>query len=145
MKNSILLIVIALIGFTGFSQKKITWNDLANVTFESKYNPEEDRYFLNPKFAESIKALDGEKISISGYFLDIDPRGETFVLSQGPMSACFFCGVGGPETAMELRFEETPKFKMDDIVTITGILELNSDDLDSFNYVLKECRGELSN
>ena len=48
------------------------------------------------------------------------------------MASCFFCGVGGPETAIELQFKTKPTFKMDDIVKITGTLELNRDDIYHF-------------
>jgi len=61
------------------------------------------------------------------------------------MSACFFCGQGGPETAVELQFSGKQNFKTDIIVTITGILTLNKDDIEHFNYILKECEGVLIN
>ena len=144
MRNKIILSVLLLASVATFAQKKVTWQDLADVEFEDKFFPEYGRYFLYPDFSESIKALEGQKISITGYLLDIDPRGEVFVLSQGPMSSCFFCGVGGPETAMELKFTEKHNFKMDDIITVTGTLSLNSDDVNHFNYILSGCEGKLA-
>lgn len=59
------------------------------------------------------------------------------------MSSCFFCGQGGPETAVELHFTDKSNFKTDNIVTITGILKLNRDDVDHFNYILTNCKGKL--
>lgn len=56
----------------------------------------------------------------------------------------FFCGGGGPETAIELYFVSKPNFQTDDIVTITGVFNLNSDDVEHFNYILKKCKGVLS-
>ncbi|MEO1032315.1 MAG: hypothetical protein AAFX55_12960 [Bacteroidota bacterium] len=144
MKNKILVAFITLTSFLGYAQKNITWQDLADVSFERKYFPVYDEYFLYPNFSPSVKALEGKKVSITGYFLDIDPQGEVFILSRGPMSSCFFCGVGGPETAMELHFSSKPSFKMDDIVTITGVLQLNSEDINHFNYILNECEGQLA-
>ncbi|WP_341220585.1 homoserine dehydrogenase [Polaribacter atrinae] len=59
------------------------------------------------------------------------------------MSSCFFCGVGGPETAVELHFKNKPNFKTDQIVAVTGILKLNRDDVEHFNYILTDCTGTL--
>ena len=144
MKNRILISLIFFICFASFAQKKITWQDLAKVKFTRKYFPIYDQYFLSPDFSSSVKALEGKKITITGYFLDIDPQGEIYILSKGPMSSCFFCGVGGPETAIELHFPNEPSFKMDDIITVTGILKLNSDDVEHFNYILTKSKGKLA-
>ena len=144
MKSRILFSLIFLTCFTSFAQKNITWQDLAKVKFERKYFPVYDEYFLYPHFSSSVKALEGKEITITGYFLDIDPQGKIFILSKGPMSACFFCGVGGPETAIELHFPKEPSFKMDDIVTVTGVLKLNSDDVEHFNYILTKSEGKLA-
>lgn len=59
------------------------------------------------------------------------------------MSACFFCGQGGPETAIELQFSNTKNFETDNIVRVTGTLKLNKDDVEHFNYIFTECKGEL--
>ena len=144
MKNRILVILISLIGFTGLAQKKITWQDLSKVKFEKKYFPEYDEYFLYPTFSSSVKDLDGKKVSLTGYFLNIDPSGKVFVLSKGPMSSCFFCGIGGPETAVEIHFIKKPSFKTDDIVTVEGVFKLNSTDVTHFNYILEKSKGTLA-
>ena len=145
MKNKVLLILLLLLCSVILAQKNITWKDLSNVKFELSYFSEYDQSFLYPTFSNSVKVLEGQKISIKGYFLDIDPQGKIFVLSKGPMSSCFFCGVGGPETAIELHFSSKPSFKTDDIISVTGILELNSKDVEHFNYILKKCEGRLAN
>lgn len=138
MKNKVLFAFVLLSSLTCFAQKEITWKDLSKVKFEKKYFPAYGQDFLYPTFSDSIKALEGKKITISGYFLNIDPNGKIFILSKGPMASCFFCGIGGPETAMELQFSEKPSFKTDDIITVTGILKLNRDDVEHFNYILEK-------
>ncbi|WP_299549712.1 hypothetical protein [Seonamhaeicola sp.] len=145
MKNKTIVIFIFFSGFMCFSQKEISWKDLSKVTFKEHYFPAYDRAFLKPEFSESVKALEGKLVSITGYFLDIDPEGRLFILSKGPMSSCFFCGVGGPETAIELQFTSRPSFKTDDILKITGKLKLNAEDVDHFNYILVGCKGQLIN
>ena len=145
MKNNILIPFFLFAYSLSFSQQQITWEDLAKVTFIDKFFPIYDDYFLYPYFSESVKKLDGKQVTLSGYFLSIDPELNLYILSKGPMSACFFCGQGGPETAVELQFKQTPKFKNDNIVSITGIFKLNKDDLEHFNYILKECEGVIIN
>jgi len=129
----------------GFAQEAVTWKNLSKVTFEDKYFPEYDAIFLHPTFSDSVKALEGKELTITGYFLSIDPEKEFYVLSKGPMNACFFCGVGGPETAIELQFTSDPKFKTDDIITVTGKFKLNSVDVRHFNYIFTEPKGQLVN
>lgn len=142
MKNRVLAFLI-FISVSCFTQKKVTWEDLANVTFDEKYYPQYSQFFLSPTFSDSVKALEGQEITLKGYFLSLDPTGEIYILSKGPMSSCFFCGVGGPETAVELHFISKPPFKTDDIITVTGVLKLNSDDVKHFNYILKRAQGRL--
>ena len=144
MKNKILISLISLVCSTGFSQEVVTWNDLAAVKFEKKFFPVYNEFFLYPHFSSSVKAIRGKTITITGYFLDIDPEDKIFLLSKGPMSSCFFCGIGGPESAIELHFPSKPPFKMDDVITVTGILELNSEDVDHLNYILNECESKLA-
>jgi len=143
MKNKILILFFLLSASICFSQQKATWEDLSKVEFTEKYFSKYNEYFLHPKFLPSVKELEGKQITISGYFLNIDPRGKIYILSKGPMSSCFFCGQGGPETIVELQFTNKANFKTDDMVGITGILELNKDDVDHFNYILKGCKGKL--
>jgi len=143
MKNKILIVLSILSVSICFSQQKVTWEDLSEVEFTEKYLSVYDDYFLYPNFLAPLKALEGKQITISGYFLNVDPEGRIYILSKGPMSSCFFCGIGGPETAIELLFDSKPTFKTDDIISVTGILKLNADDVEHFNFILTECKGEL--
>lgn len=145
MKSKIIFTLIILSSFGGLSQVLITWDDLARVEFEDKYFEDYDDYFSYPTFSSSVKALAGQEVKITGYFLDLDPNGEIFILSKGPMAACFFCGIGGPETAIEIQFASKPPFEEDDIITVTGQLKLNRDDINHFNYILTDCKAELTN
>lgn len=144
MKNKLFILFLFITAYTSFAQKKITWEDLSKVRFEQRYFPEYDHYFLHPYFSKSVKDLEGKEVTITGYFLDIDSNNNMFVLSKGPMSSCFFCGVGGPETAIELNFPSKPSFKMDAIITVTGTLKLNDEDVRHFNYILTNVRGTLA-
>lgn len=143
MKNSFIILCM-FATLAGISQKKITWEDLAQVKYSDKYFPAYNEYFLYPDFGESLKSLEGKKVSITGYFLNISPQDNLYILSKGPLSSCFFCGMAGPETAIELQFNSKPSFKTDTLVTITGILKLNADDVKHFNYILTNATAEIS-
>jgi len=144
MKNNFLiLILLFLTSSLSFSQQELTWQDLSKITYTEKFFPLYDDYFKYPEFSSAIKALEGKQITIKGYFLNISPEDNLFILSKGPMSSCFFCGQGGPETAIELQFSNKPNFKTDKLVVITGTLKLNKDDVEHFNYILTGCKGKL--
>ncbi|MDO6737427.1 hypothetical protein [Wenyingzhuangia sp. 2_MG-2023] len=143
MKNKILIAITLLTYSLGYTQQQITWDDLAKVTYTEKFFPTYDEYFMYPEFSAFVKNLEGKQITISGYFLSVDPKEKLYILSKGPMSACFFCGQGGPETAIELQFSNTKNFETDNIVRVTGTLKLNKDDVEHFNYIFTECKGEL--
>ncbi|MBU2995311.1 hypothetical protein KO500_02655 [Cellulophaga baltica] len=145
MKNNLLFTFLFLTCISCFSQKNITWDNLADVEFSEKFFPTYGEYFLYPAFSDTMQSLEGKQVTITGYFLNIDPDGKLFIVSKGPMASCFFCGVGGPETAVEVQFKEKPNFQTDEIVTITGTLELNADNVAHFNYIINEAEGLLKN
>ena len=126
------------------AQETLSWDDLADVHFEFVYNEIYEVYFQKPIFGEQISAYNGKKIKITGFYLDIAGDGELVLLSQNPMSSCFFCGPAGPETVIEVNFVEKPTFKTDQTLTITGQLELNVNDVDHFNYILNQATGEVN-
>ncbi|NJX16432.1 hypothetical protein [Tamlana crocina] len=143
MKHNILITLFFICTAVCFGQQNITWEDLAKVKFGEKYFPKFDDTFLYPEFSGDVKALEGKTVTIKGYFLNISPEDKLYILSKGPMASCFFCGVGGPETAVELQFKSKQNFNTDDIVAVTGKLKLNKDDVEHFNYILTDCEAAL--
>lgn len=127
------------------AQVKLTWTDFADVNFEPEYNEKYDVHFLMPKFGEKIKSYQGKEVKITGYFLDISGTGEVFLVSANPMASCFFCGAAGPESIVEVSFKEKPPFKTDQVVEVTGLLQLNRNDVDHCNYILNGATGKLVN
>jgi hypothetical protein len=127
-----------------YSQTEVDWADLADVEFTDVYMKEVDEYFLYPHFGPTVRALEGQEIIIRGFVLAIDPTENYYVLSKGPFSSCFFCGVGGPETIIELEMKSNKDvFIMDEVATIKGRLKLNSDDIYHCNYILKDAEVYL--
>ncbi|WP_136466953.1 hypothetical protein [Flagellimonas onchidii] len=144
MRNKILFQLVLVFVVHGLTaQIQMTWEDFADVKFEPKYNATYDVNFLMPTFGKEIKSYRGQEVQIKGYFLDISGSGEVFLVSANPMASCFFCGAAGPETIIEVDFKEKPPFRTDQIVVVTGVLELNANNVDRCNYILNEATGRL--
>lgn len=142
--NKYLIIFLFLFTKTAIAQEEIDWNTLSDVEFTDVYMEEVDEYFLYPHFGPAIRQLAGKKVKIRGFVLAIDPTENYYILSKGPFSSCFFCGVGGPETIVELEMKSSKEvFIMDEVATITGILKLNSDDIYQCNYILQDAEVYL--
>ncbi|MBB6325833.1 hypothetical protein FHS59_001448 [Algoriphagus iocasae] len=133
--------LLLLISIPVFSQTKITWDTLTDVTFIDKYSEEVDAYYYFPKFGPSILALNNKEVIIKGYLLIIDPDNDIYILSANPFAACFFCGGAGPESIIELKIgKDHPRFKMDEVLTFRGKLKLNAVDIYQCNYILENAR-----
>lgn len=133
--------LLLLISIPVFSQTKITWDTLTDVTFTDKYSEEVDAYYYFPKFGPSILALNNKEVIIKGYLLIIDPDNDIYILSANPFAACFFCGGAGPESIIELKMgKDHPRFKMDEVLTFRGKLKLNAVDIYQCNYILENAR-----
>lgn len=145
MYKSIIFSVMFLVIQGIFAQSELTWEDLADVNFEPEYNEKYDVHFLMPQFGDKIKSYNGKEVQITGYFLDISGTGEIFLVSSNPMASCFFCGGSGPESIVEVAFNEPPSFKTDQVVKVSGVLQLNREDVDHCNYILNKASGVLVN
>tara|TARA_R110002020_G_scaffold278923_1_gene494335 strand:+ start:67 stop:501 length:435 start_codon:yes stop_codon:yes gene_type:complete len=136
-----LVALFLLISVPVFSQIKITWDTLTDVTFTDKYSEEVAAYYYFPKFGPSVLALNSKEVIIQGYLLEIDPDNEIYILSANPFAACFFCGGAGPESIIELKIgKDHPRFKMDEVLTFRGKLRLNAVDIYQCNYILENAK-----
>ncbi len=141
-----------IIGHTAYGQDTRyssfeTWEDLASVSYEIG----EDAYGeVNvPVFNEQIKAMDGQEITVPGYIIPTDGLNGTFqpkhfILSSLPLSACFFCGTGGPESVIEIYADEEVDYT-EKPVEMKGTLVLNANDPYQLMYILEDARlvGEV--
>ena len=116
------------------------WNEFAKTKFEPKYYEKIGEYLFYPSFSNELKALVGKEITIEGFYVPFAPEdGEYIILSKYPMSQCFFCGGGGPESVLEVNFaKDLPKFQVDDLITVKGKLKLNADNVDHVNFILTD-------
>jgi hypothetical protein len=140
--KKLLMIGLCVIGVIAASAQSKTdmWDAFAKTKFEPKYHEKLGEYLFHPTFPAELKALVGREVSIQGYYVPFAPDGGNYIiLSKFPMSQCFFCGGGGPESILEVYFAKSiPKLQVDDLVTVKGKLKLNADDMEHVNFILEE-------
>jgi|TARA_B100001093_G_scaffold136421_1_gene128960 hypothetical protein len=135
--NKLIYILVLFISNNLISQTEIDWLKLRDVYYKSEYREDVDGYFQTPYFGETVELLDNKEVIITGYMLTLAPDEGIYVLSQNPYADCFFCGYGGPESAIELRLKPGhDSFFMDELVTVVGILRLNRLDVSSGVYIM---------
>lgn len=137
--NKLIYILIFFISNNLFSQIEIDWFKLRDVYYKSEYNEDVGGYFQTPFFGEEVELLNNKLVVITGFMLTLSPDDGVYVLSQNPYADCFFCGYGGPESAIELTLKPGhDSFLMDELVTVTGILRLKREDVSSGVYLMDE-------
>ena len=137
--NKLIIVFIFFFSLSTFGQIETNWLELRDVHYKSEYNEEYDSYFQVPFFGKNVEYLNNKEITITGYMLTLAPDEGVYVLSQNPYADCFFCGYGGPETAIELILKPGHEnFLMDELVTVTGKLQLIYDDITSGVYRLND-------
>lgn len=140
MKRILFCFLFALTATTVFSQQPDTWNLFAKTKFEPRFDEKLGEYLFYPTFPSEVKKLEGKEVVIEGFYVPFAPEGDNYIIiSKYPMSQCFFCGGGGPESVAEVNFTKDPgRFQVDDLITVKGKLKLNSDDLDHINFILTD-------
>ena len=141
MKKSFIIIGLLIAAASAIGQPNTNlWDLFARTKFESKFDEKIGEYLFFPNFSADLKALAGKEVTLEGYYVPFTPEGEKYViLSKYPMSQCFFCGGGGPESVTEINFgKDSPDFNIDDLVTVKGKLRLNSESLDHLNFILDQ-------
>ena len=115
------------------------WRTLEEIDYEITQDEWGDLYL--PVFSEKIQALKGKTVEVAGFIIPFEEllKPEYLILSALPVSECFFCGAGGPETVMEVRLKPGQKVKYTTRkIKIKGTLVLNKDNPDRLMYQLKE-------
>ena len=120
---------------------KLTWEMLFKVVLVEKYSARYKMKINVPDFDYTLKDLNNKEVVIEGFVIPTGVSSNTFVLSQNPYSACYFCGNGGVETVMTVKYSGiVPKFKTDDYIKLKGIFELNNTDINELIYVLNKAK-----
>ncbi|MEL6719120.1 MAG: DUF3299 domain-containing protein [Bacteroidota bacterium] len=133
--------------FLGFNaqlsaQVKLSWKQLADVSYEAKYLEEFGAEYLTPVFGKTPKIYDKKEVVVTGYIIPVDEEESAYILSRNPYSSCYFCGNAGPETIVELWIPPSRKkrYKMDERMTFKGKLKLNDEDVNHFIYILEDAQ-----
>jgi hypothetical protein len=115
----------------------LVWPKLYDISFEKVKDNLGD--YDKPVFSKAARSLEGKVVSLPGYMIPFENgmKGTTFMLSSLPINACFFCGVGGPESVVEVILKEPITFK-DKPIEIKGILRLNDKDPDRMIYRIEQ-------
>lgn len=121
-------------------QTTISWNTLAKVNFDYRWDSNAQMEVSVPDFHETVKALDGSEVAISGYMIPVDVESGYYVISAFPFAACFFCGGAGPESVVDLHLKKKESFKTDERLTVCGVLSLNQTDIYQLPYQLLNAR-----
>lgn len=114
------------------------WPKLYKTTFE-KASDEQGIPFDKPVFPEEVKKLAGTTVTLPGYIVPFTANAKKsshLMLSSLPLNACFFCGVGGPETAVEVFLKE-PIAYTDQLVEVKGKLLLNNISSSQLIYIIE--------
>src|SRR5690606_37617279 len=110
--RKVLTILCLLVTVSSYAQKmeykgfpSLVWPKLYNISF---VKASDDRgEFDKPVFASEVSALANKTIVLPGYMVPLENalKSRTIMLSSLPLNACFFCGVGGPETVAEVHLK----------------------------------------
>ena len=132
-----LLILILCWTNEGYSQKDPNWFILSEVTFEE--NHESSFGMPVPTFSQRILDLNGRTITLDGFIYPLEQTASSshFVLSSLPISSCFFCGQGGPETVVEIYADEPIRHDLEQI-SVEGKLLVNESNPTGMIYTLEK-------
>lgn len=125
---------------SAWGQQAITWQQLSGVSYAYVERSHQTIWYGAPSFAPEVQALDGKLVQISGYVLPAAFEDGFYYLSANPFNTCFFCGGAGQESVIELRLRNPKeKYRTDEWATFTGVLRLNSRELE-ITYILEDAR-----
>lgn len=120
----------------------ISWEMLKDVTWSKKYMEALSDFFPMPNFGKQIELLDNKPVTIQGFYVPVDMEGTIFALSESPSYTCFFCGVGGIESVMEILVKEghrdLKRIRTDRYIQVKGIFSINRDNPEHLMYILKD-------
>ena len=153
MTNRLITIIIGIIVSLSAHAQKNTYTGFPSLVWPKLYDihfvkgADKLGEFDKPIFSEAAKSLSGKNITLPGYIVPFEngvKNSSHFMFSSMPLNACFFCGVGGPESAVEVFLKEAIKYSYKP-VEIKGVLKLNDKDPDKMIYVLEgaEVIGEV--
>lgn len=115
----------------------LIWPKLYTITFTKAADNLGE--YDKPIFGPETKSLNGKVVSLPGYIVPFEGgvTSDHFMFSSMPLNACFFCGVGGPETVIEVYMKEKITYT-EKPMEVRGVLKLNDKDPDKMIYILEQ-------
>lgn len=118
---------------------------LSDVKVRYTWSMKHGAYITRARFGAQVQQLDGKEVTLKGFFLAADLTGDLFVLSSNPMATCFFCGVAGIESVVEIEphpddLRIFKRLSTDNYIEVKGTMQLNPDDFERLIYILKDVR-----
>lgn len=146
------LILLTISSSSLFAQSKNEYKGFPSLIWPKLYDVQYQKESADfggldkPIFSANAKSLSGKVITLPGYMVPFEKgmRGNHFMLSSLPINACFFCGVGGPESVVEVFLKEEVAFN-DKPIEVKGTLKLNNTNPEMMIYILEnaEVVGEV--
>lgn len=138
--KKILMVALSLVySITLAQEPKIKGAKLWKTLTDVSYDIQQDEYgdIFVPVFGKGIKEIAGQLVEVDGYIIPFEGmfKPTELIISSLPISECFFCGSGGPETVMEISMKEKIKYTFKR-VKIRGKLKLNDKNPDKLMYQL---------
>jgi len=142
--KQLIMIGLLFVCSTGWAQKMVysgfpslIWPKLYNIEFIKGSDALGE--FDKPVFTDAVRGLENKSIVLPGYMMPLENQASSarIMLTSLPINACFFCGVGGPETVIEVYLKSKTKY-IESPIQVRGILRLNDSDPDKMIYVLEE-------
>jgi hypothetical protein len=121
--------------YTGFPS--LIWPKLYDIRYEKATDKLGE--YDKPIFSAATKALNGKMVTLPGYMVPFEKgtKGNVFMLSSLPLNACFFCGVGGPETVVQIQLKQPISYN-EKPIEVKGILRLNDTNTDKMIYTIEQ-------
>jgi len=116
------------------------WSSLSMVTKTKSYDPDFGMEIEDIEPGMLAQQLNNTEVKVSGYIIPLTGKIEQshFMFSKYPQNMCFFCGLAGPETAMQVFTKDEKKLKFTPKkITLTGTLQINKDKASGLIYTLR--------
>lgn len=143
MKNILMLVLFVACFSIQAQEVKMKGNQVWKTLADVKYEIQKDEYgdVYVPVFGKDILSVKDQIVEVDGFVIpsDITFTDDYLILSSLPISECFFCGSGGPETVMEIHLKKDERYKYNTKrLKFRGKLKLNASNPDKLMYQLVE-------
>jgi hypothetical protein len=117
---------------------KITWEDLKFDSTSEVWSEEFATVMVIHHIKDKIKRLDGKNIAIRGFLNSIDDINKDYVISDRIYETAW--DISNPETIIQVKIKPDSSLNLSHRILITGILQINEDDIFQLDYILKDAK-----